>query len=72
MPITKKMSKKETFHGLRHGKTFAKTEKKHGKETADKQMVAIAAKEGKLDKPAKKGKKAAKKVNCVACGKHSF
>jgi fatty acid-binding protein DegV len=51
VPITKKMSKAETFHDLRHGKTFKKTEKTRGKKTAVKQMVAIAAKEGKLGKP---------------------
>lgn len=50
MPITKKMTKAETFHDLKHGATFKKTKAKHGEKVADKQMVAIAAKEGKLGK----------------------
>jgi hypothetical protein len=57
MPITSKMSKDDTFHELRHGKTFKKTAEKHGKKTADKQMVAIAAKEGKLKKAANRKKR---------------
>lgn len=48
MLITKKMGKPETFHELRGGKTFKKTEEKYGKKTAVKQMVTIAGKEGKL------------------------
>lgn len=45
MPLIKSSSKAATesnFHELRHGKTFAKTEKKFGKKRAEKQMVAIA------------------------------
>lgn len=45
MPLIKSSSKKATesnFHELRHGKTFARTEKKFGKKKAEKQMIAIA------------------------------
>lgn len=48
MPITKKMSKEETFHDLRHGKAFKKTNAKFGKKKAQEQMVARAAAAGKL------------------------
>lgn len=44
MPVIKSASKaaeKENFHDLRHGKTFAGTERKSGKKKAEKQMVAI-------------------------------
>jgi hypothetical protein len=47
MPLIKSSSKKataENFHELRHGKTYKKTAKKHGKRRAQKQMVAIALK----------------------------
>jgi hypothetical protein len=49
MPITSSMSKEEAFHEVRHGKGYAKTRKKHGKETARKQMIArvLQAKRGK-------------------------
>jgi hypothetical protein len=49
MPLTKGMSKEEMFHEVRHGKGYAKTRKKHGKETARKQMIArvLEAKRGK-------------------------
>lgn len=40
MPLTSGMSKEEKFHEVRHGKGYAKTRKKHGKETARKQMIA--------------------------------
>ena len=48
MPLKKGKSKKvlaENFHELRHGKTFARTEKKFGKQRAEKQMEAIALKQ---------------------------
>lgn len=42
MPLKKgKKNRKANFHELRHGKTFARTEKKFGKRKARKQMVAI-------------------------------
>jgi hypothetical protein len=49
MPLDRKMSKEEMFHEVRHGKGYAKTRKKHGKETARKQMIArvLEAKRGK-------------------------
>lgn len=39
MPL--KGSKKQMFHEVRHGKTFARTAKKFGKKKAVKQMEAI-------------------------------
>jgi hypothetical protein len=47
------MSKSEMFHEVRHGKGYAKTRKKHGKETARKQMIARVLE-------AERGKKSAK------------
>ena len=44
MPIKPNASKEEVFDDLRHGKTYAKTRAKHGRKTANKQMVAIALK----------------------------
>jgi hypothetical protein len=44
MPIPANASKSEVFDDLRHGKTYSKTRKKHGRKTANKQMVAIALK----------------------------
>lgn len=47
MPLVKGKSKatlNKNFHELRSGKTFHKTEKKHGKKVAVKQMQAIALK----------------------------
>lgn len=42
MPLLKgKKNRKKNFHELRHGKTFARTQKKYGKKRALKQMVAI-------------------------------
>jgi len=44
MPLIKSSSKRATdsnFHEFRHGKTFAKTEKKFGKARAVKQMEAV-------------------------------
>jgi hypothetical protein len=35
------MSRSELFDDLRHGKTFSRTRKKHGKTKARKQMIAI-------------------------------
>ena len=43
MPFKKGTSKKTTqanFHEFRHGKTYAKTRKKFGKATANRQMIA--------------------------------
>jgi hypothetical protein len=48
------MSKEATFDELRHGKTYKKTRAKHGKKTAQRQMVAIALKH---EREKKKGKK---------------
>ena len=42
MPFNKNASKAEKFHDLRHGKTYARTEKRYGKKRAQKQMQAIA------------------------------
>lgn len=39
MPV--KGTKREMFHDLRHGKQFGKTNRKFGKKTANRQMVAI-------------------------------
>lgn len=50
MPLDKRMSKDEMFHELRHGKTYKKTRAKHGRKTANKQMVAIAMKEQRKKK----------------------
>ncbi len=36
-----KANRKTNFHELRHGKTFAHTQRKFGKARAEKQMVAI-------------------------------
>lgn len=44
MPIPRNASKEQVFDDLRHGKTYARTRKKHGKKTAQRQMVAIALK----------------------------
>lgn len=61
MPLIKGSSKKaqdENFHEFRHGKTFAKTEKKFGKGKALKQMEAVVlstARKGRK-KEAKRGK----------------
>lgn len=44
MPLEKgnsKKTKENNFHEFRHGKTFKKTEKKFGKEKAEKQMEAV-------------------------------
>jgi hypothetical protein len=43
MPLEKSSSKAATernFHEFRHGKTYRKTRKNHGKETARRQMIA--------------------------------
>ena len=45
MPLKPGRSRKviaENFDELRHGKTFARTERKFGKRKAEKQMIAIA------------------------------
>lgn len=39
MPL--KGSKSAMFHEVRHGKTFARTQRKFGKKKAEKQMQAI-------------------------------
>lgn len=47
MPLVKSGSekaKKENFHDFRHGKTFAKTAAKFGKDRARKQMTAVVLK----------------------------
>lgn len=45
MPLLKgKKNRSKNFHELRHGKTFARTEKKLGTKRAQKQMVAIELK----------------------------
>lgn len=44
MPIPKDATREEVFHDIRHGKTYSKTRKKHGKKSANRQMVAIAMK----------------------------
>lgn len=54
MPLDARMSKEATFDELRHGKTYKKTRAKHGKKTAQRQMVAIALKH---EREKKKGKK---------------
>ena len=44
MPLQEGNSKKvvdQNFHEFRHGKTFAKTEKKFGKAKADAQLEAV-------------------------------
>jgi hypothetical protein len=44
MPLKKSTSSKateENFHEVRHGKTYARTKKKFGRQKANKQMVAI-------------------------------
>lgn len=42
MPLLKgKKNRSKNFHELRHGKTFARTQKRLGKGRAQKQMVAI-------------------------------
>ncbi len=56
MPLKKGRSKKvqeENFHELRHGKTFAHTAEKFGKEKARKQMVAIVMHEAGTSIPKK-------------------
>lgn len=58
MPLPKGKSKRaqdERFHEFRHGKTYAKTAKKHGEKVANRQLVAVALKGKKKAK--KKGKK---------------
>jgi len=45
MPLKPGRSRKvisENFDELRHGQTFARTERKFGKRKAEKQMIAIA------------------------------
>lgn len=47
MPLKKGYSKRTmaaNFHELRHGEQYARTRRKFGKETANKQMVAIVLK----------------------------
>lgn len=72
MPIPKKkksFTKAELFDELRHGKTYAKTSKKHGKKTAQKQMIAIALKKGRQQGFAKPKKGEAQKLHAEHKGK---
>lgn len=57
MPLDPKAEVGENIKEFHSGKTYAKTKKKHGKETADDQAVAVAmeAKRGKK-KMKRKGK----------------
>ena len=41
LPGKSRSVQEQNFHELRHGKTFAHTQKKFGKRRAEKQMVAI-------------------------------
>ena len=55
MPLQKGSSRKvqeANFHELRHGKTFAHTADKFGKEKAEKQMQAIVLSEARKYKGA--------------------
>lgn len=54
MAKKKKSRSDEVFHELRHGNQYERTKKKHGKKTANKQMVAVALK--KLGKTKRKKK----------------
>lgn len=60
MPIDG-MSRSEKFHDVRHGKGYAKTLRRHGKETARKQMIARVLeserKDGRSTKPKGHGRK---------------
>lgn len=56
MPLPKNASREETFHDLRHGKTYSKTKSRHGKKTANRQMVAIALKHEREKKRGKKSR----------------
>ena len=51
-------STEERFHDFRHGKTFARTEKKTGKKKARKQMIAAVLSSERRDK--KKGRSRSK------------
>ena len=56
MPLTKGSSKKviaKNFDELRHGKQFARTAKKFGKQKARDQMIAIALQESGKSKKAR-------------------
>lgn len=55
-----KQNEEANFHDLRHGPQFARTEEKHGAETAHRQMIAIALKEAR--KRANGGRAAAERV----------
>jgi len=58
MPLVKGNSlkvKDKNFHEFRHGKTFAKTEKKFGKGKALKQMEAVVLKTARKTGNRKKG-----------------
>jgi len=60
MPLLKGSStatKEKNFDEVRHGKTFAHTEKKFGKERAEKQMQAIVLSEARKSGKRKKGSK---------------
>jgi len=57
MPFKKGTSKKTVqanFHEFRHGKTYAKTKRKYGKKTAQKQMVAAVLSEKRRSKKKKR------------------
>ena len=74
MPLAKGSSKKAQgarFHDFRHGKTYKKTERKFGKEVANKQLVAVSL-GGKGGKKAKSREaKTKKKVVKAKRSKHS-
>lgn len=60
MPLKKGSSKKtmkKNFHELRHGKQYAKTARKHGKKTAQRQMIAIVLKTAGKSNSQKRGKR---------------
>lgn len=62
MPLKKGHSNKvikKNFHELRHGKQYAKTARKHGKKTAQKQMIAIVMKTAGKSNSKKRGRKRA-------------
>ena len=57
MPLksgSSKATQDENFHEFRHGKTFAKTNAKFGKERAEKQLQAVVL--GKADQAKRSSK----------------
>jgi hypothetical protein len=60
MPLAKGSSKKAVnarFHEFRHGKTYAKTERKYGKATARKQLIAVSLSDRKKKRKKSAGKR---------------